>query len=285
MSTQRKSAFTLVELLVVIGIIAVLISILLPSLNKARAMARTAVCMSNLRVLGQATAMYVNEKKGFLPYPTTTFGEESLWYNCLDRYLAGREDKSRTGVAAGRMYTPYKQCVVWNSFDGNRTGQGQDGLREYAKTYKWNSNLRHNNPYSYAKITEVPQSSNFVMIADGISLDQVGNIISQYDSGQLSIGINDQNDTGVAVRHNGGANICFVDGHAENVRLKTFKNRLTNDPKSLVDRWEGEYVNAAGALVNPSTLANYKTLGISQLGLTRNPNMPLVWSVVGKLYR
>lgn len=64
---RSKRAFTLVELLVVISIIALLISILLPSLNKARNQAKSAVCLSNLKRIGLQGAMYVTDNGTFPP--------------------------------------------------------------------------------------------------------------------------------------------------------------------------------------------------------------------------
>lgn len=64
---NTQAGFTLVELLVVIGIIAVLIGVLLPALNKARQSANNLKCMANLRSIGQALNIYAAQNKGVLP--------------------------------------------------------------------------------------------------------------------------------------------------------------------------------------------------------------------------
>jgi prepilin-type N-terminal cleavage/methylation domain-containing protein/prepilin-type processing-associated H-X9-DG protein len=88
---RRRAAFTLVELLVVVGIIAVLIGLLMPALSKARASANTAKCLSNLRNMQVAHWMYVNNNKGVLIQAGLSHGgvhanEPVAWINTLQEY-------------------------------------------------------------------------------------------------------------------------------------------------------------------------------------------------------
>lgn len=74
---SRRRGFTLVELLVVIGVIAVLISILLPALNKARESARMIECSSRARTVMQAVFMYINDNHGAMAGSTN--GASQIW--------------------------------------------------------------------------------------------------------------------------------------------------------------------------------------------------------------
>lgn len=92
--------FTLVELLVVIGIISVLVGVLLPALSKARMSASRAVCASNVRQIGVGLLMYAGDHKGRLPESTHTAGGdfERTWVYSLSKYL-GNVDKIRVSPA------------------------------------------------------------------------------------------------------------------------------------------------------------------------------------------
>jgi prepilin-type N-terminal cleavage/methylation domain-containing protein/prepilin-type processing-associated H-X9-DG protein len=89
-SCPRAVGFTLVELLVVIGIIAVLIALLMPALNTARQAARQAACLSNLKQIGAACAMYAIEYDGQYPAALSingTYGWQETWDVKLLAYL------------------------------------------------------------------------------------------------------------------------------------------------------------------------------------------------------
>ena len=146
-SRARAYAFTLVELLVVIGIIAVLIGVLLPALNKARQSAASAQCLSNLRQLSTAAVMFANEHKGYMQTVTSDApGNSTVRYNDPNRVKwAYRSDNSLLMDVYSAML-PYLGAKVGDTFQDapnsrskvfrcpsdvylDQGGEGQNGYR------------------------------------------------------------------------------------------------------------------------------------------------------------
>jgi len=110
---RGQRAFTLVELLVVIGIIAILISVLLPVLGSARRAAEKATCLASLRQIGDAYKMYANEYKGAWPVAShyysgppmpgvSTDYRDKRWHDFVAKYLMGN---TTVTDGSGQKYT------------------------------------------------------------------------------------------------------------------------------------------------------------------------------------
>lgn len=124
---MRLRAFTLVELLVVIGVIALLISILLPVLGDARKRAAATKCAAHLRDIGNAFAMYASENKGFFPPARLASANASsqynidgvdlgwsvsaYWTNFLAKYLT----KTKFGIASttAEQAADARRSILW----------------------------------------------------------------------------------------------------------------------------------------------------------------------------
>lgn len=130
---RRRGAFTLVELLVVIGIIAVMIALLLPALSRAREQANAVKCMSNLRQLGQAFVMYSENNKGIVipSYTMTgTNGGPTVklegWAPILDRdkYVAGDREMNRGVFTCPSTFNvaPFETAAQTGTDPGNPKG-------------------------------------------------------------------------------------------------------------------------------------------------------------------
>ena len=109
--------FTLLELLIVIAIIGILVSILLPSLSKAKAAAHIAVCMSNMKQLGIATQSYIKQNNGFFPidynHSGTYTGPKISWDDKLSPY-DGREltEKQILNQGGTLQQSPLYECAA-----------------------------------------------------------------------------------------------------------------------------------------------------------------------------
>jgi prepilin-type N-terminal cleavage/methylation domain-containing protein len=108
-SGRNRGAFTLVELLVVVAILALLITLLMPSLQKAKELAKDAMCRQNLRGIALALHLYAEDNDGWLPHvcysPAATYTRWKPYWETWNNFLA-RYPENHLGWAPKNDYTP-----------------------------------------------------------------------------------------------------------------------------------------------------------------------------------
>jgi len=239
--TRSRRAFTLVELLVVIGIIALLVAILLPSLNAARASANQVKCLSNLRQL--ALGLHSYALIGQQAYPDAAMMGAESWIVTLSRtrYLEQVEEVYR--------------CPSDPSTTDFGFGPGQR-----PSSYAINAYFTSNHPpYGGLKFSQVQDSTNQIILAE-LHPDRGGrdHIMPMFwgnngpvQPGTMAMMANMARNNGEVdadgnpasvdrFRHEGEANYVFADGHAAAHRIEETW-RQSDDGTRLVDWYDPKF--------------------------------------------
>jgi prepilin-type N-terminal cleavage/methylation domain-containing protein/prepilin-type processing-associated H-X9-DG protein len=221
-------AFTLIELLVVIAIIAIIAAILFPVFAQAREKARQISCVSNLKQLGTAWLMYVqdNDEEACPSYYYSADGNISYGWNFTQNFASGAvtpgllDPYEKSGpVNACPDWTGTNWGLQYNGYAYNATYIGSDAL--YAGTCYDTVNQCA----PPAKLAQIQTPASTVLIADGAywSDEPAGPAAENYlrapsDSAYALGGYVDFRHASTTM-----ANVCYADGHVKAVRNQGFK--------------------------------------------------------------
>lgn len=240
--------FTLIELLVVIAIIAIMAAILFPVFTSAKATAKKSACISNMRQICSAWAMYVDNNDGSCP-SLYNFSTRQTWMEELFPFI--------------------KNCAIFGCPASNIVPKSPSELDESCKgylSYGWNGTLFNYADCFPVKDSDLSKASRTVFLADTVAANWL-TLVSKvgpgtkdsdyrYTSMALSWNLEQQslkdgrimpkNPCHLSDRHNGMINVTFCDGHVASLNeMELTKTQLQNGKKvACLKRVSNSWVGA-----------------------------------------
>jgi prepilin-type processing-associated H-X9-DG protein len=225
-----RLAFTLVELLVVIGIMALLIALLLPALGVARESAKTVACLSNLRQLATAATAYTGANGGYYPVAYWFESRPPLVISSSWDFTVVRDTSAGTTVTEpgllwqGGANLQVQQCP---SYDGRSNSLG-DPYTGYNYNTSYIGHGQGESIVAPMKAAQVRHASTCALFGDG----EYGNGADKYMRAPFpnpgDAAFTDRAAGTQGYRHRKRTNVAFADGHAE-TRAERFANTTPSE--------------------------------------------------------